>query len=164
MSEYLGGNKLTPELEVLKSKYKYIFGRLNSDEEKTIEFYYKMGLIRGVDSFKYVIEAIDRASIKKDLHKPICYVAGLLKNFYKKGLYSQQSHEELDVLFYIESKIGNLNDRNRDLIISIISTSGTTRLMAAIAEVLNNSSIQDKIIDEILLQLTLIWNLNTERK
>lgn len=157
-------NKDKLELEGLKTKYYSNFGRLSIDEERTIEFYYKMGIIRGVESAKYINEAIERTAMKKDLHKPICYIAGLLKNFYKNGLYSQPSDEETDILYYIESKIGNLNERNRNLIIKIISTSGTTKLMAAAAETLNNSHIQDKIIDEILLKLTAIWYLNIERK
>jgi hypothetical protein len=100
--------------------------------------------------------------MKQDLKKPICYIAGLLKSFYKNGLYSQPSGEENDLIYYVESKIGNLNDRNKNLLKKVISTVGTTKLMAAAAETLNNSKIQDTIIDEILLELVSIWNLKSE--
>lgn len=150
------------EIELIKEKYHKAFGRLNADEESTLEFYYKMGKIRGVNSFLYVNEAIERTSMKQDLKKPICYIAGLLKSFYKNGLYSQLSGEENDLIYYVESKIGNLNDRNKNLLKKVISTVGTTKLMAAAAETLNNSKIQDTIIDEILLELVSIWNLKSE--
>lgn len=141
------------EMNILKNKYKEVFNQLHLDEEKTIEFYYKLGIARGVDAFEYINEAINRASMKQNIKKPISYIASLCKQFYKNGLYSQPSDGEHFILDYIQKKIGSINDTNINLIQASISTNGATKVMAATAEVLNSSKIQDKIIEEILLKM-----------
>lgn len=141
------------EMNELKDKYKQIFGQLHLDEEKTIEFYYKLGAARGTDPFEYVSEAINRASMKQNIKKPISYIASLCKLFYKNGLYSQPSDGENFIIDYIQKKIGTIDERNVNLIQASISTNGTTKFMAATVEVLNSSKIQDKIIEEIMLKM-----------
>jgi hypothetical protein len=137
----------------LKKLYKNTFNRLKIDEESTLEFYYKLGEARGVDGYQYVEEAIKRASMKSKLDKPISYIASLCKNFYSKGLYAQPSKDEKELLKYIESKIGNLSEDNQKLIQKAISSNGSTRVMAATCEILNNSLVQDYIIEKIILRV-----------
>lgn len=144
-------------IEELKRLFQSAFGRLSMNDARTLEFYYKLGKTRGVDGFQYVSEAINRASMKSDLDKPASYVASLCKNFYKNGLYSQPSSEENDIISYIESRIGKLSLDNKRLIQSAISSNGAVRVMAAASEVLNNSELQDKIIEEIILHVVKIF-------
>jgi hypothetical protein len=144
-------------IEELKEAFQSSFNRLSLNDGRTIEFYYKLGETRGVDGFLYVGEAIKRAGMKKDLAKPISYIASLCKNFYKNGLYSQPSSEENDILSYIEGKIGKVSMDNRRLIQSAISTNGAVRVMAAASEILNNSDLQDRIIEEIVLGVVKIF-------
>jgi fructose-1,6-bisphosphatase len=146
------------EIEELKLLFKNAFGKLSDNDIKTLEFYYKMGIVRCVDGFKYVSEAINRASMKQNLTKPISYIASLCKNFYKNGLYTQPSQEEKDVIYYIERKIGQISNDNKKLIQTAISTSGCVKVMSGAAEVLNNSKLQDMIIDEILLKVVELWD------
>lgn len=145
-------------LTKLTNNYYNSFGRLTEDEEKTLEFYYKLGVVRGVDGFEYVNEAINRASMKQTIKKPISYIASLCKQFYKNGLFNQPFKEENDILDYIQSRVGNLSDDNRKLIQQSISRNGAVQVMASTAEVLNNSDIQDQIINEILLRMVKNWN------
>jgi hypothetical protein len=145
------------KMDQLKEFYRDTFNRLTLDEEKTLEFYYKLGETRGVDGYLYVSEAIKRASIKAKLDKPISYIASLCKSFYARGLYAQPSQEEQDLLFYIENRIGNLSEDNRKLIQAAISKNGTTRVMAATGEILNNSHIQNQIIEKIILRVVEIF-------
>lgn len=147
----------TLSMSKLKKMYQSSFNRLSANDERTIEFYYKMGETRGVDGYQYVSEAINRATMKKGLDKPISYVASLCKHYYKDGLYSQPSSEENDILSYIESKIGRISQGNKKLIQSAISTNGSVRTMAAASEVLNNSDLQDKIVEEIILGVVKIF-------
>lgn len=142
----------------LKRSFKKQFNRLNIDEERTIEYYFKVAESRGLDGYKYVNEAIKRASMKNDLNKPISYIAGLCKNFFKNGLYSQPFQEENDILSYVESRIGKISLDNKKLIQNIISKQGAVRVMAAAGEVLNNSTLQDKFIEEIINRVIVIFN------
>ena len=157
LEEEIIKNNHENEIKILKEKYRSIFNRLNNDEEFTLEFYYNLGLTRGVNGYKYVNEAINRASMKQSLNKPISYIASLCKNFYKNGLYSQPSGEENDIIDYIEKKIGNISIDNKKLIQSAISEAGSIRVMASAAEILNNSKIQDIIIEKIILRIVEIW-------
>ncbi|GEM_PF-6160121 len=141
----------------LKSKFYNSFGKLSDKDGRTLEFYYKFGLARGVDAYKYISEAINRTAMKKNLDKPISYFASLCKNFYKNGLYSQPSQEENDIIEYVESKIGLLSEDNKRLLQTAISTSGSVRVMSGAAEVLNNSKLQNKIMEEILLRIVELW-------
>lgn len=141
----------------LKELYKKEFGRLTLDEERTLEYYYKLGETRGVDGYTYVRTAIERASFKGSLTKPISYIASLCKSFYRNGLYAQPFQEEMDIMTYIEKKIGSVSQDNKRLIQSAISTNGSTRVMAAACEVLNNSKLQDKVIEEIILKVVEIF-------
>ena len=145
------------KLNELKHKYKTSFNRLSVDEERTLEFYYKLGETRGIDGFLHVYEAINRASMKENLSKPISYIASLCKNFYKNGIYSQPFQEENDIIKYVESKIGTLSHDNRKLIQSAISSNGSVRTMAGACEVLNNSKFQDRVIEEIILKIVEIF-------
>jgi len=149
--EYSDEDKV--KLQSLKNKYKSSFHRLSIDEEKTLEFYYRLGETRGVDGFLHVYEAINRASMKENLSKPISYIASLCKNFYKNGLYSQPFQEENDIVNYIETKIGTLGTDNKKIVQSAISSNGSVRVMAAACEVLNGSKLQDRIIEEIVLKI-----------
>ncbi len=145
------------DIELLKENFRKAFGKLSENDSRTIEFYYKMGIVRCVDGFEYVNEAINRASMKQKLSKPISYVASLCKNFYKRGLYSQPSQEENDIMEYIEKKIGSLSENNRILLLNAITSTGAVKVMASSVEVLNSSKIQDKIIEEIILKLIEMW-------
>jgi hypothetical protein len=157
-------NEDSIRLKQLKQLYKDSFNRLTLDEEKTLEFYYKLGETRGVDGYQYVNEAINRAIMKQNLSKPISYIASLCKNFYKNGLHSQPFQEENDLINYVESKIGKLSFDNKKLIQSAISTNGSVRVMAASAEVLNNSEFQSKIIEEIILKVVDIFGRPSKAK
>lgn len=156
-SEPIFTNEDTKNIENLKKLFKSTFNRLSMNDARTLEFYYKLGETRGVDGFQYVSEAINRASMKEGLVKPISYVASLCKNFYKNGLYSQPSSEENDIISYIENRIGKLSIDNKRLIQSAISSNGAIRVMAAASEVLNNSELQDKIVEEIILGVVKIF-------
>jgi hypothetical protein len=145
------------EIDNLKSMFKDNFGKLSNNDEKTIEFYYNMGLVRGINAYTYIEEAIKRASMKQNLSKPISYIASLCKSFYKHGLFYQPSNEETDIINYIESKIGEISNDNKKLIQTAISTSGCVRVMSGASEVLNNSKLQNMIIEEILLKVVEIW-------
>lgn len=141
------------KLHDLKEKYRSSFNRLSVDEERTLEFYFKLGETRGVDGYLHVYEAINRASMKDNLSKPISYIASLCKNFYRNGIYSQPFQEENDIVKYIESKIGSLSYDNKKLVQSAITSNGSVRVMASACEVLNNSKLQDRIIEEIILKV-----------
>lgn len=156
-SEPIFTNEDAKNIENLKKLFKSTFNRLSLNDERTLEFYYKLGETRGVDGYLYVSEAIKRASMKRNLDKPISYVASLCKNFYKNGLYSQPSSEENDIISYIENHIGKLSIDNKRLIQSAISSNGAIRVMAAASEVLNNSELQDKIVEEIILGVVKIF-------
>lgn len=145
------------KLNELKTKYRNSFNRLTLDEERTLEFYYKLGEARGIDGFLHVYEAINRASMKENLSKPISYIASLCKNFYKNGIYSQPFQEENDIIKYVESRIGNLSYDNKKLIQSAISSNGSVRVMAGAGEVLNSSKFQDRVIEEIILKVIEIF-------
>lgn len=152
------------KLHELKEKYRKSFNRLSLDEEKTLEFYYKLGEARGIDGFLHVYEAINRASMKSNLDKPISYIASLCKNFYRNGIYSQPFQEENDIIKYVEAKIGTLSYDNKKLIQSAISSNGSVRVMASACEVLNNSKLQDRIIEEIILKVVEIFGRPGKKK
>lgn len=149
-------------LDGLKGMFKSTFNRLSLNDERTLEFYYKLGETRGVDGHLYVEEAIKRASMKRNLEKPISYIASLCKNYYKNGLYSQPSSEENDIISYIESRIGKISHDNKALIQSAISTNGAVRTMASASEVLNNSELQNKVVEEIILKVAKIFGRTSQ--
>jgi hypothetical protein len=157
-----GGEKMDQaqnqrKLTELYELYREYFNHLSIDEKNTLEFYFNLCETRGVDGLQYVRTAIERAHFKGSVKKPISYVASLCKSFLSRGLYAQPFQEELDILYYIKSKIGNISSDNIKLIQAAISTNGSTRVAAATAEILNNSNIQDEIVNKIILKVVEIF-------
>ena len=161
-------------LKKLKNKFFDAFGRLSENDGRTIQYYYMMGKMRGVDGFQYVSEAIKRASMKKTLDKPISYMASLCKNFYKNGLYAQPFQEEKDIIRYIQSRIGRLSLDNKTRIQAAISTNGAVRVMGATATVLSGftvledisgkSPIETEIIDRVIQMIEVIFGTPPEER